>query len=280
MITTRHLPGLTIALLIFCASVPSFGGTLGLGPGQIAISGSYEVTSITLNGRTYQQTDFLLPTLQHIYMSSSSAYDGPHGASPRSALLEDLFVNTGADNLGSGPGGRTSPPNTTTPGMLMSFSGLTNGPGYDVVFVDRYSTDAFIVYTGPDPGAPAELDVPTTAYGPQMLDMTYGKNPFSSTPTSLTQFNTNPSYSYTHYVHSYVHGVALDLSDLGVPDGASVTHLFFQDDGRVSGTLDPVFVTGLIPEPATVSLLALGGLALLRRQERGGNPRGVKIWHI
>jgi len=247
---SRVLSRSAIALLSVIALF-SFGqvarsqSTLALGTNNLEFSAAFEVLSITLNGHTYSQSDIIQPQLDHIHMSSSSAYDGPHTASPRSALLEDFFVNTGADNLGSGTGGFSDPPDTTVPGMILSFAGLTNGPGYDIVFVDRYSADAFILCSVPAAGAPAELSISSGQYGPPMLDMDYFRNPFNATPTTLSQFNNNASSSSTRYVHSYVQAVAIDLSALGFAIGDRVERLFFQDDAAVSGVLDPVLVVGL-----------------------------------
>jgi hypothetical protein len=60
------------------------------------------------------------------------------------------------------------------------------------------------------------------------------------------------------------HGIndhAVDLSDFGVVDGGTVTSLSFSDNGGVD-------IAGVVavPEPATLSLVGLGGLVALRRR--------------
>ena len=57
-------------------------------------------------------------------------------------------------------------------------------------------------------------------------------------------------------------GLALDISDLGV---TSLTGIRFTTNGG-----DPAAILAVVPEPASLALLGLGGLCLLSRQRRGG----------
>jgi hypothetical protein len=63
-----------------------------------------------------------------------------------------------------------------------------------------------------------------------------------------------------------VTGIDLDLP--GVPETAGYIELFGYNNGAFTapGTNDQLAFYAISPEPATMSLLALGGLALLRRR--------------
>ncbi|HDZ20079.1 MAG TPA: PEP-CTERM sorting domain-containing protein, partial [Phycisphaerae bacterium] len=57
----------------------------------------------------------------------------------------------------------------------------------------------------------------------------------------------------------------LDLANIVVPFGETVTLLFFMNGTGGGEVIDTSF-TVPIPEPATMGLLVLGGLAMLRRR--------------
>jgi hypothetical protein len=63
--------------------------------------------------------------------------------------------------------------------------------------------------------------------------------------------------------------LAFDLFDHGFQAGDAVSTVYIENVDSGSGTSDPDFIfTGLaIPEPATLSLLAVSGLAMLRRRK-------------
>jgi len=58
-------------------------------------------------------------------------------------------------------------------------------------------------------------------------------------------------------------GAEIDLSDIGVPLGSSVTVLHFIS---TNGATDPIGMGAIVPAPGTIALLALGGIAGIRRR--------------
>jgi hypothetical protein len=75
------------------------------------------------------------------------------------------------------------------------------------------------------------------------------------------------SYSINNAAGHTSVAVGLSLADLGVPVGQPVTKFVFTTVGGWDAT-QIVVDSNLIPEPATMSVLAIGGLALLRRRKR------------
>jgi len=59
----------------------------------------------------------------------------------------------------------------------------------------------------------------------------------------------------------WIMGVAFSMADLGLAPGTRIQGLVVE-----SLTVDPTCLAAYVPEPATMGLLALGGLALLRRR--------------
>lgn len=84
-----------------------------------------------------------------------------------------------------------------------------------------------------------------------------------SEPTSLSALENNSLSSNDQSGAFSYSAVGIDLSDLGIAEGATVSGLFL-----TSSTVDTGFIVGLVPEPSAIALLALGAGSLLMRRRR------------
>jgi hypothetical protein len=98
--------------------------------------------------------------------------------------------------------------------------------------------------------------------------LTVGKNfiAYSNEADDLDMTNSVAGYSVVidEFAWADGQGINLDLSFSGDTAQALFNLLDTMDDGSVSGVLSGQIVA--VPEPVTLSLLALGGLSLLRRR--------------
>ena len=141
------------------------------------------------------------------------------------------------DGFANGPAG-------TTVEMTFAVGTAVNQAGDDLVLFDgRFSDNSYAVSTDFD-GFTAEILLPDTVF-----------------------IDTGESRSYffvgTGPFDARVMAAAIDLSALGVPAGGSVTKVRVRG---TSGEVDPLGLGSLVPEPATLSLLAFGAFAALRRR--------------
>lgn len=193
------------------------------------------------------------------------------------ALMGDNGLNTGMINPG-GTGTLTAaqqatlgPNNNTINGLGVTFDGgLLNGEGIDLIvfeYGDTGARDPFRVNR--IDGIVGDLLIASTDYS------VFGSNPATRliTPNSSTlNLFESGVFNDTGGVTQGWAGVGIDLSDLGYALGQFAPGLFFSAPSGTGG-VDFVFIAGLpappVPEPATMSLLALGAAAMLRRQRRG-----------
>lgn len=69
------------------------------------------------------------------------------------------------------------------------------------------------------------------------------------------------------YELGYLYGLPIDLNDFGLAPGVAVNSIRFRAGVGVEGIQgDPVMAAALVPEPATLALLALGAFALIVRR--------------
>ncbi len=235
-----------------------------------------------LGAATIDAADLNLVTLTRFNATASvtvlQALGGPApSVQSRSALIEDLSLDTGIINPATGLG-LTGPPDDSTPGMEVMFNHpLRNGPGPDFLVFEVQQNpydepDDFIV-SPLDAGQPGRQYryVYTDDYSRLLDDDAIAMTLYetSSPAGSLSDLEQGALSFYRNHSGSpdafELFAVAIDLSDLGIPEWDYVDGLFFQSLEGSPGNFDPVLIAGLpnIPEPSSVVLLALGGLGLL-----------------
>lgn len=217
----------------------------------------------------------------HFKGSSTTVIVRPDGASlpptgGRAALLEDFSLSTAVVNFGgSETNGISAPPVTdaadpanNTSGLAINFATpITNVAGQtDIVLFELVSTGQ-----NPDPFAVSLLDgsahkaYVSGDYSVTVASTSLRTGLITPAPGSLALLeNSSMTSNSTAGTFSY-QGVGIDLSDLGVPDGGSVSGLYF-----TSGSVDVGLIVGLhpVPEPSVVALLALAAGPLLMRRRR------------
>ncbi|MEX2213550.1 MAG: PEP-CTERM sorting domain-containing protein [Phycisphaeraceae bacterium] len=237
------------------------------------------LNTVTTTQGTFTQEQMINIEVTHYRGTSTTwAIRGDGGAVPaagnRAALLEDFSLSTGLPNPGgSAVNGITSPavinasPATgNTQGLAFNFlTPVENGNGVDVIFweigtSDGQATDPFALslLDGSAQKAYTAADFTLVLAGLNLRTAT------GTAPNSLAELESNALANGALGNFSF-RGIGIDLSDLGIAPGATVTGLFL-----TGGAIDPVLIVGLIqvPEPATLSLLALSAGALVRRSRR------------
>ena len=189
----------------------------------------------------------------------------------RSGVLEyDLAINSGFTNLG----GSVAPLATTpvlsgpqaTPGMAVRFrQPVLNLPGDDVVFFEVQRGEGSpltgdAIHVSPlrfEPGLKSttiegydiDFNHPRAQATGQFVCYGFAKSPQSL--HDLEHESCQPSETGADFKAL---AVAVDLSALGYPEGASVEGLFFQNRGTTGSIVDPVLIAGL-PVPDRLNLL-------------------------
>ena len=245
------------------------------------------LSSLTANGTTYTPASLIGITVNHYQHTETSAFNNhyqptaaPAAGTRLNALTVDTALNTGFANIGVGTG-LTTAFTGTTPGINVVFnSPVFNRPGVDVVLFEIDGADPFWVSLS---NGGARFQVVSSAYSinntnlaSRNWDMSRTGGPPNGGANSLTEFQNNSFTAGTVFTQN-IRGVGIDLTSLGVLNGASVNSLFFQaTTGAVTG-VDPSFIAGLptvVPEAGSAALL-FGGLAtfvgavLSRRTQRG-----------
>ncbi len=272
----HHVKRYPTSVLVFlsCASVALAGGTL-TGYTTSPQDGDEVLTSVTVEHdgqkRIYNASKLIGCRVAQYRSSGGVALSL---GSPRDvlsagqrALLLDRRLTCGLPN----PGGAATPLGTArvaggdriTPGMAVAFeTAVVNRPGPDVVLFEIHKGGA----GDPFHVSPVEQAAGLRGYTVEKYDIpAAGSAAVELPPLYLYRFTSPPrdmaAFSSTAYaVHAAGEGgfvaaaVALDLSELGYPDGQPVRGLFLQSvAGRSS--FDPVAVLGL-PAPAPENLLA------------------------
>lgn len=264
----------TIASLL---AVAALLGLTNLTEAAISVQRSgATVTGITLTRGaedcTYTVADGGLINVQ---LTSFAAYNAsslliPYGSTypasgSRHTLLEDWRLDSGVIN-----------PAVSATAMGVTFNApVFNVAGADILLFE-YAGDRGIT---PDP-VQFKINGVTKSYAGSLASLVLSNSPkeftcntvktrSGSTDITVTSLaaleSASLALSSTGEVTQGVTVLAIDLSDYGVALGQSVSSMTFGSTGSTV-TIDPVLIVGLVPEPATLGLLAAGGLALLRRK--------------
>ncbi len=215
--------------------------------------------------RIYQVDDFILPVVNH-YRPGSHAFgvvpaDSPadelNRFGPMNLLFASGFINPGGEKAvhqGEFQLGRNG-----TPGMNLVFEQpVVNGPGPDLILFDAQSIahslegDVFHLY--PQTDHPAARPMTVRKYD---IDG-HSEQAQIMTGCRLTQLSPNFADDGTplpivarsqlvHQVPSRLFAVGIDLDDMQIPPGGSITGLFLQDAQDDADRIDPVVIVGLPP---------------------------------
>lgn len=239
------------------------------------------LNSITTSEGTFTTAQLIQVDLTHFKGSNTTVIVRPDGAAlpatgARAALLEDFSLSTAVVNPGgSETDGISAAPVTNDPDPANNTSGLAfnfttpvrNVAGQtDIVLFELVSSGQ-----NPDPFAISLLDgsahkaYTSVNYTVTVASTSLRTGLLGTAPGSLSLLeNGTMSSNATAGTFSY-QGVGIDLSDLGVPDGGSVSGLFL-----TSGSVDPGLIVGLhaVPEPSVFALLTLSAGPLLMRRRR------------
>lgn len=215
--------------------------------------------------RTYYRGDFILPSLNHFEPGSSmfgvvpaiSPPDEYNRFGPMNLLFASGFINpAGQKTLHEGDLilGRNG-----TPGMNIIFDQpIINSPGPDIILFDAQSIahslegDKFHLYPQTD-----HPDAQPITLGKYDIDG-YSADAQFMTACRLTPLSSNfaddgtplPKFSRSQLVNkvpSRLFAIGIDLNDMNIPPGGSITGLFLQDAEDDKDHIDPVVIVGLPP---------------------------------
>jgi hypothetical protein len=215
---------------------------------------------------SYSYSDLILPTITAIRQNDAPVI-ATYGTtySDRNLFLRDRFLSTGLWNLPQGDGTKFD---STTQWMQITFDKpVVNSDGEDVVLF-RLDWPEFMV-NGPIP-VRLSLDASHTiltsssrdlvgAAMPHLPDYGYPAGPYTDPAVFGTATTTFGGYlaNPTWIVQS------IDLSNLGVLPGGSVSSLYLQQ--KNNNNTDPMLIAGLpaVPEPSMLGLGALASVLML-----------------
>ncbi len=215
--------------------------------------------------RIYQADDFILPVVNH-YRPGSHAFgvvpaEAPaeefNRFGPMNLLFASGFINPGGEkevHQGEFQLGRNG-----TPGMNLVFKQpVVNGPGPDLIIFDAQSIahslegDVFHLYPQTDhptarPMTVRKYDIDGHSEQAQIMTgcrLTQLSPDFADDGTPLPIVARS---QLVHQVPSRLFTVGIDLDDMQIPPGGSITGLFLQDAQDDADRIDPVVIVGLPP---------------------------------
>ncbi|QDT66806.1 FecR domain-containing protein [Calycomorphotria hydatis] len=213
----------------------------------------------------YQDDDFILPEINHYVAGSQSVgvvpADAPADAynrfGPMDLLFASGFINPGGsvefhkEDIVLGRDG--------TPGINIVFSEpVVNSPGPDIVLFDAQSVvqslegDPFHLYPVTDlPGATpitvSEYDINGHSAEVRLMTgcrLSYFGDSYAEDGTPLPNMKRS---QLVNKIPSHMFAVGIDLDDMNIPQGESVSGVFLQDAMDDENFIDPVVIVGLPP---------------------------------
>ncbi len=239
----RPFATLLLTLAFACA------GRAATSPVTAVSTSGNQLTSLTTGGFTYSQAQLRGGTLTAFAAASTGCILVPAGtgvpaSGTRAALVGDWSLDSGVINPAIGPATAT----VTFPQPIV------NRPGPDVVFMEinpGSSSDAMQVTINGVTLPVASAEWGQTGYATAAA-VQYSTGTIPATLTALE----SASLSLVGSVTQNVFGVAIDLSDFGIANGASVSQISFGSYG--AATFDPVFIAGIsgtgAPPPGPIAL--------------------------
>ncbi|WP_299462665.1 FecR family protein [uncultured Gimesia sp.] len=215
--------------------------------------------------RTYHSGDFILPSVNH-FQSAATVFgvvpaDSPpeeyNQFGPMNLLFASGFINPGGQqdlHAGDFVLGKDG-----TPGMNIVFDQpIINSPGPDMIIFDAQSIahslegDAFHLYPQTDysdalPVTIRKYDINGYSADAQFMTgcrLTHLSSAFADNGTPLPKFGRS---QLVNKVPSRLFAIGVDLDDMQIPPGASITGLFLQDAQDDKDYIDPVVIIGLPP---------------------------------
>lgn len=238
-------------------------------------SGDYSLTSLSISRGSAGTFTYLPHQLIGVTVTDVDAFDQPimvprgealPAPGTRAALLEDNRLNTGVINITTTNGGPER-------SLEVTFNRpVINSDGEDIVLLEMGGNDGIRWWIDNDRenrgqniginqySAMLMRGIPFTLYR-------YNKNGQTSV-MSLEDLESPDGWGSADDLSGDLFGLGLDLSNLGVPLGASVNSIRIQSWAGEGGRVDPVLIVGLpaVPEPTSAGVLILAGALLVSRR--------------
>lgn len=205
------------------------------------------ILGLTVNGAGIGQTRLQTGTVTAFSAATVSAVLAPNGSAPANGTvtegyLSDFLYDSGLINAAASP-----------TAIMLSFSpALVNRPGPDLVVLEinpAGSADPFLLQINGVTRTVTAAEYGSTGVSTSSADVMNTRNAANTadiTVSTLSQLRSAPlALSGSNDISQVVFGVAIDLSDFGVAEGASVASI--QLGSTASANFDPVFVAGIIP---------------------------------
>ena len=260
MMTHRALfltvPAAAIAATVGLAAAPASAATIDSATftGSTSTAGGVVINNFTIGSTTFTG------------LVSANAVDFDAGsAGVQASTPEVRFFGTGAGDPGSDTASLTNELRADT-GILnlarndLTATGGAAQPPVNLFFADPISASngLFLLdIASADTVNITPINSAGTAVGSAVSVTTNG--PTLTTLTSVSRESGGPLPNLT------VNGVALFASDFGTVTG-TINGIRLSEPGTGQGTDAAVVGTFIVPEPASLALLGLGGLALLGRR--------------